>query len=117
MHALARALSVLGMVACAAAQTASTTAAPAPPELKFPEAATAMSNTINSCKEDLTDKLQLDAKTADEVVKRIGEATAPEGSAQTTFDKLDSDTGNELFHKYEVRQVPTYRPNVMVMKK
>ena len=50
------------------------------------------------------------------VVKRIGEATAPEGSAQTTFDKLDSDTGNELFHKYEVRQVPTYRPNVMVMK-
>jgi hypothetical protein len=50
MHAYARALGIIGIVAaCAAAQTAFTPlVAPPPPELKFLEAATSMSNTITS---------------------------------------------------------------------
>ena len=83
-------------------------------------------------KEDLTDKLQLDAKNANKLVEVRRDATASptpttelekllpkkdQLEIQTKFNKLDSDTGNELFKKYEVKKVPAYNPNVMVMKK
>jgi hypothetical protein len=82
-------------------------------------------------KSDLMDKLKLDDKTATELIETREngaksftdlEKLLPKKDQieiQTKFNKLDSDTGNELFKKYEVKEIkePTYRPGVMVMKK